>query len=331
MRGPEARAQGHGPDQRRDHGALCAHREAGRARGGHAGGEGPQARRGRPAADHDVRGAEQRHPGRTVPGAFRRHVDRLQRPDAAHTRPGPRLRPGAAGRRLRRARPSRQGPDLARHPRLPCHRQVHRHLRPGPQRPSGLRRLAGRGGHRVDLAEPGHRHRHLAAPGGQVNRKLAPRARVLRRGARAFCCDHPRCVRPPPAPPLHPLRAELHRDGHRPRCGRAPRVAEGLDRLHLPGCDGGGVRRHRHPVPHHRSGRVLRGRPPRAGALQRHGRRGGLDERRQLHRTGGHAVRQRLCGPGLCAGLDRRLLPRGPGHRALPAPLRAVHVGRLPR
>ena len=110
----------------------------------------------RAAPDHDVRGAQQRHPGRAVPGALRRHVDRLQRPDAAHAGPGPRLRAGAAGERLRRARPGRQGADLARHRRLPRHRQVRRHLRPGAQRPPRLRRLAGGRGHRLDLAQPGH-------------------------------------------------------------------------------------------------------------------------------------------------------------------------------
>ncbi len=40
--------------------------------------------------------------------------------------------------------------------RLPRDRQVHRHLRPGPERPSRLRRLAGRRGHRLDLAQSRH-------------------------------------------------------------------------------------------------------------------------------------------------------------------------------
>ena len=131
----------------------------------------PQARRGgrnrRPARHHDVRGAQQRHPGRPVPGALRRHVHRLQRPDAAHAGPGPRLRPGAAGRGLRRARPGRQGDDLARHQRLPRRRQVRGHLRPGPQRPPGLRGLAGRRRDRVDLAEPGLGGRDLDGAGRQ--------------------------------------------------------------------------------------------------------------------------------------------------------------------
>ena len=44
-------------------------------------------------------------------------------------------------------------------------RQVHRHLRPGAERPPRFRRLAGPGRHRVDLAEPRHGGRYLAAPG----------------------------------------------------------------------------------------------------------------------------------------------------------------------
>ena len=51
----------------------------------------------------------QRDPGRPVPRVLRRLLDRLERPDAAHAGPGPRLRHGAAGRRLRRARRRRQG------------------------------------------------------------------------------------------------------------------------------------------------------------------------------------------------------------------------------
>ena len=47
-------------------------------------------------------------------------------------------------------------------------RQVRRHLRPGAQRPPGLRRLAGGRGHRLDLAEPRHGGRDLAAPGRRL-------------------------------------------------------------------------------------------------------------------------------------------------------------------
>jgi hypothetical protein len=49
-------------------------------------------RQRRPALDHDVRSAQQRHPGRTVPRALRWHVDRQQRPDPADLGPGPRFR-----------------------------------------------------------------------------------------------------------------------------------------------------------------------------------------------------------------------------------------------
>ena len=152
--------------------------DAGRAR--------PGARRQRPAPDHDVRGAEQRDPGRPVPRALRRHVDRLQRPDPTDAGPGPRLRPGATGRRLRRARPGRQGHDFARHRRLPRHRQVRRHLRPGPERLPRLCRLAGAGGHRFDIAQPGLGRRDLAATGGpalsECGVAAAPRDAVILAG-----------------------------------------------------------------------------------------------------------------------------------------------------
>ena len=59
-----------------------------------------------------------------------------------------------------------------RHRGLPRHRQVHRHLRPGAERPSRLRRLAGGRGHRLDLVEPRYRGRHLAAPGGADRRAV---------------------------------------------------------------------------------------------------------------------------------------------------------------
>ena len=49
----------------------------------------PQARRERPASDHDVRSAVQRDPFRGISGVFRRFLNRLQRPDAAHAGIGP--------------------------------------------------------------------------------------------------------------------------------------------------------------------------------------------------------------------------------------------------
>ena len=130
----QARAQRHGPDQRRDHGAVRAHARPGRAVVEMLAERGlkrarPAARR--PARDHDVRGAEQRDPRRAVPRALRRHVDRLERPDPADAGPRPRLRARAAGARLRRARPGGEGDDLARDRGLPRDRQVRRHLRAG--------------------------------------------------------------------------------------------------------------------------------------------------------------------------------------------------------
>ena len=41
--------------------------------------------------------------------------------------------------------------------------QVHRHLRPGPVRPPGSRRVADGTGHRVPVAQPGYGRRYLAA------------------------------------------------------------------------------------------------------------------------------------------------------------------------
>ena len=52
---------------------------------------GLQARRRRPEDHHDVRAADQRAARRAVPRVLRRHVDRLERHDAAHPRPRPRL------------------------------------------------------------------------------------------------------------------------------------------------------------------------------------------------------------------------------------------------
>ncbi len=54
------------------------------------------------------------------------------------------------------------------HQGLPRTRQVRRHLRPGSFRPRRLRRLADGTGHRVHLAQPRHRRRHVAPPRRQV-------------------------------------------------------------------------------------------------------------------------------------------------------------------
>ncbi|GAO23919.1 phosphoenolpyruvate synthase protein [Alicycliphilus sp. B1] len=165
MRGTEARAQRHGPDQRAGHGALRAHPGPGRPRDAVAGGARPQARRERPQAHHDVRGAQQCRAGRRVPAVLRRLLGGLQRPDPAHPGAGPRLGPGTAGEGLRRTRPGRARAAQARHRGLQAPGQVRGHLRPGAQRPPGLRPVAGGRGHHVDLAEPGQRDRHLAETG----------------------------------------------------------------------------------------------------------------------------------------------------------------------
>ena len=65
---------------------------------------------------------------------------------------------------LRRAEPCRQEAPEHGHRRLQGARQVRRHLRPGAQRPPGLRRVAGGRRHRLRLAEPRHGGGHLAAP-----------------------------------------------------------------------------------------------------------------------------------------------------------------------
>jgi phosphoenolpyruvate synthase/pyruvate phosphate dikinase len=69
VRGAQARARRHGPDQRRDHGALRAHREAGRAVAQMLAERGLKRGTNGLRADHDVRGAQQRHPGRAVPAS----------------------------------------------------------------------------------------------------------------------------------------------------------------------------------------------------------------------------------------------------------------------
>ena len=98
--------------------------------------------RERPAGDHDVRAAVERGDRRSVPGPFRRLLDRLERHDPAHAGPGPRLR---AGRRLlRRAGSGGQVHAQRRDPGLQGARQVRRDLRSGTQRPPRPRRMAAR-------------------------------------------------------------------------------------------------------------------------------------------------------------------------------------------
>jgi pyruvate,water dikinase len=61
---------GHGVDQRAGDGALRAHAGPGRSSHADARPARPEARRGRTEGHHDVRGAEQRHPGRGIPGVL---------------------------------------------------------------------------------------------------------------------------------------------------------------------------------------------------------------------------------------------------------------------
>ena len=75
-----------------------------------------------------------------VPRVLRRLLDRLQRPDPAHAGPGPRLGPGLLAADFDERDPAVKAMLVARHQGLPRAGQVRRHLRPGPQRPPGLRR-----------------------------------------------------------------------------------------------------------------------------------------------------------------------------------------------
>lgn len=74
----------------------------------------------------------QRPAGGCLPGAFRRLLHRLQRPDPAHPGPGPGFRPG--GPCLRRARPGGEAPPVPGHLQRQPPGQVRGHLRPGPLR-----------------------------------------------------------------------------------------------------------------------------------------------------------------------------------------------------
>ena len=123
----------------------------------------PQARRRRAEDHHDVRAADQCPARGGVPGALRRHVDRLERHDAADTRAGPRL--GDRRAPLRRARSGGAQAAGDGHQRLPQAQQVHRHLRPGALGSPGPGALAARAGHRQHVPEPGHGGGDLAVPG----------------------------------------------------------------------------------------------------------------------------------------------------------------------
>ncbi len=127
------------------------------------------------------------------------------------------------------------------------------------------------------------------------------------------------------------VHGRLHRLRDTARDRRADGLVAPVDRLHLPAGDGRPVRRHRHHEPHVRRRRVLRRRPAGARAVQRHGDRRGLDERRVVHRHGRHALPDRLRRARVRHGLDRRILPGRAVPRAVPPQVRAIHDSRLPR
>ncbi len=130
---------------------------------------------------------------------------------------------------------------------------------------------------------------------------------------------------------LHVVHGRLHRLRDPARHRRADGPVAAVDRLRLPAGDGRPVRRHRRHEPHVRRRRVLRRRPARPGAVQRHGDRRGLDERRVVHRHGRNALPDRLRRPRVRHGLDRRLLPGRAVPGAVPAQVRPVHDSRLSR
>ena len=142
--------------------------------------ERPEARRERSEDHHDVRAAHQRTARRAIPGILRRHVDRLERHDAADARAGPRL--GNHRQAVRRARRSGQGAAQDGDRRLPQARQVHRHLRPGSVGSPRFRALAARAEDREHLAESRHSRGNLAVPGrdrGQVAQRCPDQQAVV--------------------------------------------------------------------------------------------------------------------------------------------------------
>ncbi len=145
---------------------VRAHADRGGAGDRAAEGAGPRARAERPARHHDVRDPVERAARRSLPRAFRRLFDRLERHDAADARRRPRR-----GRRhrlvVRRARRRGEGDARDGDRRLPQGGQVRRHLRAGPVGPSGPGAVARRAGDRKHVAQSGHRRGHLAAARGK--------------------------------------------------------------------------------------------------------------------------------------------------------------------
>ena len=192
---------------------VRAHGRRGPARRRAARAERPRARRERAEGHHDVRAADQCAARARVPRALRRHVDRLERHDAAHARARPRL--GDHRPAVRRARPGGQGAALDGDQGLQGVRQVHRHLRPGPVRPPGSRALARRPGHRLAVAQSRYRRRDVAVPGQR---------REESRRAPAGGAGFPRSLRASIASlardPAQPASARRDRFAPIPSCGR---------------------------------------------------------------------------------------------------------------
>ena len=152
-----------GLHQRRAHGPVRAHPRRG-ARGRRAARpQWPGARPQRAAHGDDVRGAVERHSRGGVPGALRRLLHRLERPDPDD--PGPRPELGACGVALRRARPCGEGVAAPGHRRLPQEGQVRGDLRPGAVRSPGPGPLADGAGDRQRVAQSGHGGGDVVVPG----------------------------------------------------------------------------------------------------------------------------------------------------------------------
>ena len=140
----EEGARRDGADQRQAHGPLLQDGRGGPAGARRDGGPRAQARRERPGGLRHVRDPQQRHPRRRVRRDLRRVLDRLQRPDPARPRRGPRL--GDRGAPLRRTGRGREEDDRRGHPRGPGQGAKDRDLRPGAERLSRVRPLPGRAG-----------------------------------------------------------------------------------------------------------------------------------------------------------------------------------------
>ena len=129
VRGDEARARRHGAAQRHPDDPILPPRRRRRARRRADGGAGAAPRRERVAGLRHVRDPEQRAADRCFRAGLRRFLDRVERFGAA--RPRRRSRLGAAGFRLRRARPRGARDDPAGDRGREAERPLRRDLRSG--------------------------------------------------------------------------------------------------------------------------------------------------------------------------------------------------------